>query len=294
MANDPPRARAEYLSEWRSDLSDFIPLDVIENATDYGIYERAPQPRRVRYFAFADAAGGTGADSFALAIAHREGSSHIVDAVRESKPRFVPAQVIASLAQLLRSYGISKVSGDAFAGGFHSSEWTTHGITFVPAERTTSENYLTCLPMFLAGRVRLVDNVTLRNQLSTLERKPGDGNRERVDHPTHLHDDVSCAVAGALAAVVVPTTGYPLETWQRANGNHPDQLAANQPPPKPGEPLRVNLGNGGYRVENTTEMIARLNAEHDERVRAEFAKAEEIARGNAAFAEAARKGRTPS
>ena len=160
MANDPPRARAEYLSEWRSDLSDFIPLDVIENATDYGVYERVPQPRRVRYFAFADAAGGTGADSFALAIAHREGSSHIIDAVRESKPRFVPAQVIASLAQLLKSYGISTVNGDAFAGGFHSSEWTTHGITFVPAERTTSENYLTCLPMFLAGRVRLVDNVS--------------------------------------------------------------------------------------------------------------------------------------
>jgi hypothetical protein len=42
LANDAPRARAEYLNVWREDLTDFVPLDVIEAVTDFGVYERAP------------------------------------------------------------------------------------------------------------------------------------------------------------------------------------------------------------------------------------------------------------
>jgi hypothetical protein len=38
------------------------------------------------------------------------------------KPRFVPAQVIASWVPLLKSYRITEIEGDKFAGGFHSSK----------------------------------------------------------------------------------------------------------------------------------------------------------------------------
>jgi hypothetical protein len=204
LAKDAPKARAEFLNVWREDLSDFIPLDVVEACTDRGIYERAPQ-RGVQYVAYTDAAGGTGTDSFALAIAHRAAPCAL-DLVRERKPRFVPAQVIAEYADILKSYGIDKVSGDKYAGGFHSSEWKAHGIEFVPSERTTSENYLAALPLLLAGRVRLIDNATLRNQLSALERRVGASDHERVDHPAHAsaHDDVSCAAAGACVAAAAP------------------------------------------------------------------------------------------
>ena len=70
--------------------------------------------------------------------------------------------MIAEYADILKSYGISKVSGDKYAGSFHSSEWKTHGIEFVPCERDTSENYLAALPLLLAGRVSLIDNATRR------------------------------------------------------------------------------------------------------------------------------------
>src|SRR4029077_2102921 len=121
LAQDAAHARAEYLNIWREDLSDFIPANLIEAATDFGTYERAPVSN-IRYYAFADAAGGLGSDSFALAIAHRDArtATLVLDAVRERKPKFVPAAVIADLAQLLKSYRIHEVSGDAYAGGFHS------------------------------------------------------------------------------------------------------------------------------------------------------------------------------
>jgi hypothetical protein len=204
LAEDAPRAKAEYLSEWRSDLSDFIPADVIEAATDYGVYERPPMPYPTSYTAYIDPAGGTGADSFTLAIGHK-GAPCEIDVVREVKPRFVPAQVISSWVPLLKSYRITEVEGDKFAGGFHSSEWQAHGITFRASERTTSENYLSALPVLLAGRVRLIDNATLRQQLGSLERRVGAGDRESVSHPAYAsaHDDCATAVAGAIAALTV-------------------------------------------------------------------------------------------
>jgi hypothetical protein len=199
LSEDSAKARAEYLNVWREDLSDFIPADVIEAATDFGVHERAPQAG-TRYVAFCDASSGL-ADSFALAIASR-GDPHMLHVVRERKPRFVPAQVIAEYADLLKLYDIDVIQGDKYAIGFHEAEWRTHGISFTACSRSTSENYLHCLPILLAGRVRLVDNITLRGQLTSLERRVGGVNgKETVTHPQHAsaHDDVACAACGAIS-----------------------------------------------------------------------------------------------
>ena len=40
LAEDSRKAGAEFLNIWREDLSDFIPLDVIESCTDMGIHHR--------------------------------------------------------------------------------------------------------------------------------------------------------------------------------------------------------------------------------------------------------------
>ena len=200
LAADAQRARAEYENVWREDLSDFIPADVIDAATDPQ-YERQPMTG-VSYHAHADAAGGTGTDSFAFAIAHRDGANYILDLIREYKPRFSTAEVIAQLALVCRQYGINEVGGDSYAIGFHQAEWAAHSINFVGCERTTSHNYLTLLPQLMAKRVRLLNNKTLRHQLGSLERKVGASDREFVSHPAYAnaHDDVACAAAGALVA----------------------------------------------------------------------------------------------
>jgi hypothetical protein len=202
LAENAAKARAEFQNIWREDLSDFIPPDVIDAATDWGVHERAPQSG-VGYIAYCDASSGV-ADSFAIAIASRGHTTpHMLHVVREVKPRFVPAQVIAEFAETLcKPYGIVEIQSDRYSIGFHEQEWRRHGIKLTPCERTTSENYLHCLPLLLAGRVRLVDNLTLRNQLCSLERRVGAGDREAVTHPAHAsaHDDMACAACGALAA----------------------------------------------------------------------------------------------
>ena len=212
LAEDAARARAEYLNLFREDLSDFIPSDVIEGCTDFRTRERAPISG-IRYVAFADAAGGTGSDSFAFAIAHRDAHCTL-DLLREYKPRFTPAAVIAELAQVSKQYKISEVFGDKYAIGFHEAEWRAHGIKFIACEQTTTENYLRLLPQLMAGRVRLIDNTTLRHQLGALERRVGSGDHETVSHPHHAnaHDDVACACAGALVAATAR------RTWSEAWG----------------------------------------------------------------------------
>jgi hypothetical protein len=189
-------------------------------------------------------------------------------------PRFVPAVVIAELAALCKQYGIERVFGDKYALGFHAAEWRTHGIEFVPCENTTSQNYLQLLPLLLAGRVRLLDNKTLRNQLVALERKPGDGAREQVSHPQTdaAHDDVSAAVAGAIVAATSTSDGYDVQTLMLAcdmvdpgtAAQHELQrlLARGEPRPLSG-PLAIgsqSLGFGGYRVAGFNEPECWENA----------------------------------
>ena len=139
-----------------------------------------------------------------------------LDLVREHKPRFVPAAVVAEFAAILRLYGINEIQSDAFAGGFHADEWTQHAIRFVPCERTTSENYLAALPVLLSGRARLVDNATLRQQLAGLERRVHAGQqRESVSHAAtaSAHDDVATSACGAI--VIAASRG----TYNLFNGS---------------------------------------------------------------------------
>ena len=203
LAEDPHRGAAEFNNTWREDLSDFIPLEAVENCTDFGVHERPPQSG-VKYFSFCDSAGGTGADSFTLSIAHydRARDTVIVDVLREYKPRFVPRAVITELAQLLKAYGVSSVMSDNFAGNFHADEWLRASITFRSCPRTTSENYLFALPLLLSGRARLVDNATLRSQLASLERHAL-ATGEVVRHPAvaSAHDDLATSVCGVIVMV---------------------------------------------------------------------------------------------
>jgi hypothetical protein len=205
IARDPQRAKAEYLSEWREDLTDFIPADVIEAATDWGVRERLWVEDVGRYCAFVDAAGGAGSDSFTLGIAHlRQDGVAVLDVLRERVPRFVPAAVVTEYCDLLKSYRIREVRGDKFAGAWCADEFARNGIRYMPSALTKSEIYLATLPLLLAGRMWLLDDEKLRKQLAGLERRVHAGGRESVDHvrgPGH-HDDVANAAMGAVVAAV--------------------------------------------------------------------------------------------
>src|SRR5262249_28974494 len=77
LAEDATAARADYFSQWRDDLSTYVPRDLIEHAVDRGVVVRFPDVRHC-YTSFVDVSSGLG-DSFAAAIVHREGDLVVLE-----------------------------------------------------------------------------------------------------------------------------------------------------------------------------------------------------------------------
>jgi hypothetical protein len=102
------------------------------------------------------------------------------------------------MARLLRQYGVSRVYGDRVAGGYNIDEWRRCGVAYEICERTTSENYIGALSLFLCGRVRLIDVAKLRSQLVGLERHVSTIGHETVRHQANAHDDIATAICGLL------------------------------------------------------------------------------------------------
>lgn len=150
------------------------------------------------YVAFVDPSGGSH-DLMTLAIAHSEPGDRIVlDAVRERKPPFSPDAVVQDFVQTIKSYGVSTVHGDRYAGQWPRERFAVHGIDYALADQNKSDLYQAFLPILNSGRAELLDNKRLISQLCALERRTARGGRDSIDHPPNAHDDLANAVAGAL------------------------------------------------------------------------------------------------
>ena len=215
---DPIAAATEYGGEFRSDLESYISIETLRQHVIPGRIELPPpQPRHdhIEYHAFVDAAGGTGGDAFVLAIAHAEmrpindaGDKDyvlILDAIRE-RSRFNPEEYVAELCQMLGSYGIGRVAGDAWGSQFVREHFEKRNITYVLVGevddewKSKSDLYRQLVPLLNSpGRLELLDNDKMLTQFAGLERKTVRGsNRDSIDHNPGGHDDSSNAVAGAL------------------------------------------------------------------------------------------------
>jgi hypothetical protein len=191
----------------------FATIEAIQTATAVGRRELAPVPRRT-YEAFLDFASGSGQDSAACAIAHEEVRGGrlvaVLDTLLEVRPPFSPEQCSRDFAELLRAYGIERVTADRFAGEFAVEAMARHGISLWPSERSKSVIYTEFLPHLNSGRVELLDHVRLATQIVGLERRATRGGRDSIDHAPGGHDDVANVVAGVLVEVLMP--------WARAGG----------------------------------------------------------------------------
>jgi hypothetical protein len=134
----------------------------------------------------------------ALAIAHKEGETEILDAIRERKPPFSPETVVEEFASLIRSYRCSKVYGDRYAGEWPREQFNKRNVFYEPCEKPKSDLYRDLLPLINSGAVDLLENDRLVTQLVSLERRTARGGKDSIDHPPGAHDDVANAVAGAL------------------------------------------------------------------------------------------------
>ena len=150
------------------------------------------------YRAFTDPSGGSD-DSFALAISHKSEDRIIIDAIREARPPFSPDAVVDDFAALLKSYRVSRVTGDRYAGEFPRELFRKHGIAYDLAKQTKSELFRDLLPLLNSGRIVLPRNDRLQGQIVGLERRTSAVGRDTISHPDRGHDDVANAVAGAAA-----------------------------------------------------------------------------------------------
>jgi hypothetical protein len=197
LERDHAAASAEYLATFRVDIEAFIARDAVEGAVIPGRHELLPASG-VSYVGFVDPSGGV-SDAMTLAIAHRDQGGHVVlDAVREAKPPFSPEAVCAEFATVCKSYGVSKVIGDRYAGEWPRERFHVHGIRYEVSERPKSDIYRDLLPMLNSGKVELLDHPRLVAQLCSLERRTARSGRESIDHARGTQDDIAIVVAGAL------------------------------------------------------------------------------------------------
>ncbi|MCO6415136.1 hypothetical protein JYK14_02955 [Siccirubricoccus sp. KC 17139] len=198
LEEDPAAAAAEWLGQFRDDLSDFVGREVVEACVVDGRHE-LPPVAGTDYVAFCDPSGGS-SDSMTLAIAHQEGDVAVLDLVREVRAPFSPDAVVQDFAAVLGNYGLRRVTGDRYAGHWPAERFAAHGVSYESSELVKSEIYLNLLPTLMSRRIELLEWPRLVQQLATLERRTARGGRDRVDHPMGGHDDVANAAAGALLA----------------------------------------------------------------------------------------------
>ncbi len=215
---DPLAAAAEYGGEFRSDVDSFISLDAVEACVSAGVYERSAMSRYY-YVAFIDPSGGS-ADSFTLAIAHREPKDGrvVLDLVREAKPPFSPEAVVSEFAAVMKTYRCVTVTSDRYGGEFPVELFRKRGATCCPSERTKSEIYVEVLPLINSRKADLLDDRKTINQLVGLERRVARSGKDSIDHPPGGHDDRINACAGALVMAATGPGSFeiPKEVWDWA------------------------------------------------------------------------------
>jgi hypothetical protein len=202
---DPAAAKSEWDGEFRDDISDFLTPEVVQACVISGRFEMPPVDG-IKYTGFVDPSGGS-ADSMTLAISHLEKEVSVLDALREVVPPFSPENTVEEFCALLKSYRISKVVGDRYAGEWPREQFRKRGIEYEPSELTCSEIYLELLPRIMSGQIQLLDNSKLIAQLVGLERRTSRSGKDSVTHAANAHDDIANSCSGALTLACVAKPG---------------------------------------------------------------------------------------
>lgn len=200
LERDREAATAEYLAEFRNDIASFVDREIVEACVISGERER-PWSGEHRYVAFVDPSGGS-SDSMTLAIGHRDKDITVVDAVREILAPFDPESATEEFVGVLKSYQITRVTGDRYAGQWCAQAFQKRGITYVASEVPKSGLYIDLLPKLNSKTIYIPDIPRLVNQIASLERRTARGGRDSIDHSPGAHDDVANVVAGVAHCAV--------------------------------------------------------------------------------------------
>jgi len=213
LEEDPEGSRAEWLGEFRGDLSNLFTPEALDRCTAKRRTELPPSST-ARYMGAIDAAGGGGTnssrDGYAACCVHVQGGRVVVDWVELVQPPYNPLEVTARLCLRFRAYQVRKVFADQWSLDTITSEARRHGVLIERSEQSTSESFLEFAACLNGGLVELVDHAGLRHQLEALQRSTRSGGRERVEHRRGEHDDLAAAVARACVTAAAGLRRSPL------------------------------------------------------------------------------------
>jgi hypothetical protein len=204
IAANPDLNRAEYLCEWRTDISSFVSHDIVDAAIMKG--RQVLSPIGKTYTGFIDVSGGVH-DAHALGIAFKdkETGAAVLACAREIESADTEA-VVGEFAAILKSYKLSSAYADRYGAQWVADAFRRHGIELVKSPHDRSAIYLNVLPALNAGQIKLLDLPRIRSQLLALERRTIRGSgRDVIDHPTAGSDDLINCVCGALVMAAANT-----------------------------------------------------------------------------------------
>jgi hypothetical protein len=170
MVTDPEAARSEWQAEFRSCWT--TPSSRMPSTTP----ARWSCPRATTdvIHCFVDASAGRH-DAFSCAIGHCEGNkgeeTWVCDVIRGRLVPFDPRTTAEEYAALARSYGCTKIVGDAFAGEWVSAAFRDCGIRYEVSPLTKSALYLEALPGFNRSAVAIPNHEKLLRELRGLKRR---------------------------------------------------------------------------------------------------------------------------
>jgi hypothetical protein len=166
--------------------------DPVMDAIERGVTVRPAQPG-IEYYGFTDMSGGS-VDAAVQAIGHLDADGRaVLDVLMDQgqQPPFDPNKAVERFVRTLKEYGVTRVTGDRYAGETFRVQFTNAGISYVTSTITTSKLYEALEPRLNARQVVLLDVPTLEQQLLGLVWRGG-----KIDHQSGEHDDHACACAG--------------------------------------------------------------------------------------------------
>jgi hypothetical protein len=224
---DPLRYKREYEASFVEPLTVFLSSAWVNGATMTASHE-LPWTPGAKHVGALDPSGG-GQDAMTLAIVRADGDAKdrritqvLMKAWTKPKHQSVDLEgAVSEAAILCKRYNVQKLYGDRFTGAWVQQAFRRHGISYeFPTMRTKdggdanmdrSQIYLEAESLFAQGRIRILDHPTLARELKNLERRPGQGGRDRIDHPRGQHDDHANALC--LAAVMARGVGGLVRPW---------------------------------------------------------------------------------
>jgi hypothetical protein len=206
VAEDPSRASAEYMAQFRTDIESFVTREAVEACVEVGLRERPPA-KGVYYSSFTDPSGGS-SDSMVCAVGHMDGDLLLVDAVREIRSPFDPESAVEEIAQLLALYNVSKTTADRYSAQWCAQSFEKRSIRYEHSGQNKSQLYVELLPRINAKTIRLLDHPRTINQICMLERRTMRGGRDTIDHPPGTNDDCANAIAGLCGLAGAPRYRY--------------------------------------------------------------------------------------